>query len=164
MIKRKLNGENCNEKAAKAYALAGGLGVFILGNPFIPAFGAREAANNAYKTCKCQNNAEWYFDNNSWAQYGGNSAEVYSWAFSNCEKEPLRSIGSSESENSYIYYQKYLEAKTGTGPGGFNPITPTPGGGAPAPTSGGGTVTQQTRPNLLIPALIGAAILFLPFP
>lgn len=158
MIRRKLNGENCN----KYKTLGNLIGIAKLINPTL--YLSQVAAENEYKECICKNNAEWYFKNNSWAQYGGNSTEVYSWAFSNCEKEPLRSIGSSENENSYIYYQKYLEAKTGTGPGGFNPITPAPGGGAPAPGSGGGTGTQQTMPNLLIPALIGAAILFLPFP
>ena len=161
MIKRKLNGPNCDMKAAQSYAATFAATSF---NPALALFLARAESQRVFKVCRCQNNAEYYFDNNSWAQYGGDSASVYSWAYEACKENPMRDLGSSSSENSYLFYQKYLEAKTGTGPGGFNPITPTPGGGAPAPTSGGGTVTQQTRPNLLIPALIGAAILFLPFP
>ena len=157
MIKRKLNGPNCDMKAAQSYAATFAATSF---NPALALTLARAESQRVFNVCRCQNNAEWYFDNNSWAQYGGNSAEVYSWAYENCKKEPLRTLGSSSSENSYLFYQKFLEAKTGTGPGGF---TPTPGG-APAPGSGGGPGPQQTRPNLLIPALIGAAILFLPFP
>lgn len=157
MIKRKLNGPNCDIKAAQSYAVTFAASSFA---PLLAPVLARAESQRVFNVCRCQNNAEYYFDNNSWAQYGGNSAEVYSWAYEACKENPMRDLGSSSSENSYLFYQKYLEAKTGTGPGGF---TPTPGGGAPAPGSGGG-VTQQTRPNLLIPALIGAAILFLPFP
>lgn len=157
MIKRKLNGRDCVADGTQVFlatAATGPAGALI----------ANEVAANEVKKCRCRNNAEWYFKNNSWAQYGGDSASVYSWAYEACTKNPMRELGSSSSENSYIYYQKYLEAKTGTGPGGFNPITPTPGGGTSPGSGNGGVVTQQTRPNLLIPALIGAAILFLPFP
>lgn len=159
MIRRKLNGPNCDMKAAQSYAATFAATSF---NPALALFLARAESQRVFNVCRCQNNAEYYFDNNSWAQYGGNSAEVYSWAYEACKTNPLRDLGSSSSENSYLFYQKYLEAKTGTGPGGFNPITSAPGGGT-SPGSGG-TGTQQTRPNLLIPALIGAAILFLPFP
>lgn len=88
---------------------------------------------------------------------------VCNWAFNNakCDFVPL-ACNYSENAMSFCINQynaiKDLE---------YNAPTPWGTLGTPAPGSGGGsggTGTQQTRPNLLIPALIGAAILFLPFP
>jgi hypothetical protein len=162
MIKRKLNGAkklngpNCDFEAAKVYAIT-----MAAGGVLAPTL-AQDLSQKEFNKCRCRNNAEYYRDNNSWAQYGGNSAVIYSWAYDACTKEPMRTIGSSANENSYLYYVEYINQTTQA------PVTPGGGGGAVIPGSTT-TTTTTTQPqtkaqSFILPALLGAAILLLPFP
>ena len=156
---KKLNGPNCNVEASKAFTAA--VIASGLAGPAAVLF-ANDIAINEKKKCICRNNAEYYRDKNSWAQYGGDSSVIYSWAYEACTKEPMRSIGSSANENSYLYYIEYINQTTQA------PVTPGGGGGAVIPGSTT-TTTTTTQPqtkaqSFILPALLGAAILLLPFP
>jgi hypothetical protein len=152
---KKLNGSNCDFDAAKVYAIT-----MAAGGVLAPTL-AQDLSQKEFNKCKCRNNAEYYRDNNSWAQYGGNSAVIYSWAYDACTKEPMRTIGSSANENSYLYYIEYINQTTQA------PVTP--GGGGGGAVIPGSTTTTTTQPqtkaqSFILPALLGAAILLLPFP
>jgi hypothetical protein len=73
----------------------------------------------------------------------------------------MRTIGSSANENSYLYYIEYINQTTQA------PVTP--GGGGGGAVIPGSTTTTTTQPqtkaqSFILPALLGAAILLLPFP
>jgi len=171
MIKRKLNGAkklNGNDCGFNVYiagyteCLAKWTGV--LTPPGAIAYCTTEG-KNAQKTCVCTNNAKWYLDNNSFSSLNMNAGkhsdiEVYNWAVNACKKDPLREIGSSSNETSLAYYQEFIKQTTQA------PVTPGGGGGAVIPGSTTTTTTQpQTRAqSFILPALLGAAILLLPFP
>ena len=165
MIKRKINGIlGCNDKCQCRKALDW----HVENNSF-----------DQYNLGLLKNNMiDWVHDvycKGVPIKYRGANSQAYlsndmvcGWAINNakCDFVPFACNYSENSMSACINQYnaiKDLEYNTPTPWGTLGTPAPGSGGGTPAPGSGG-TGTQQTKPNLLIPALIGAAILFLPFP
>lgn len=114
MRKYRLNGANCTQVYNQEFLNCIPLAVPI-GTPVGAPIYCQGVAQNKANACKCKNNAQWYYDNKSFSSLNINSGkhtdiEVYNWAITACDTEPLRTKGSSANETASMYYQEFLKS------------------------------------------------------